>query len=240
MSSEIRSGNERTYWILSNGTGYIDGVTDAGLVTTVGNGWHIYWIGSDHAEYVAACVAVGIVPRNSDSNTPTVSELPIETDPLFLIQNLSDKIKELEEQKSKIEKIDTLSNNIDQINDTVSTITNSVQQTVSSIIDSTVTDLSAKQEDTAQKLDTLGYVVPGVRISARQARLWLIQNGIEPSVVESTIDSVEDPILRESIRVEWEYATYVERNYPWLTQLCSVLGLTEQDLDRAFIEAPLI
>ena len=54
MSSEIRAGNNRTYWIISNGNSYVDGVTDPDLVTTAGNGWHVAWIGSDSA--VAKCL----------------------------------------------------------------------------------------------------------------------------------------------------------------------------------------
>jgi hypothetical protein len=74
-------------------------------------------------------------------------------------------------------------------------------------------------------------------ISARQIRLWLIQHNISLSTIEETINSISDAITRETVRVEWEYAPYVERKHPWLEQLGSALGLTSQDIDRAFIEA---
>jgi len=77
-------------------------------------------------------------------------------------------------------------------------------------------------------------------VSARQIRLWLINNGIQLSQVEDAINSIEDPITRETIKVEWEYAPYVERNHPMLIPLAQALGLTENQVDTAFIEAQYI
>jgi hypothetical protein len=74
-------------------------------------------------------------------------------------------------------------------------------------------------------------------ISARQIRLWLVQHNISLSTIEETINSISDAITRETVRVEWEYAPYVERKHPWLEPLGSALGLTSQDIDRVFIEA---
>jgi len=153
MSSEIRAGNNRTYWIISNGNSYVDGVTDPDLVTTVGNGWHVAWIGSDFSEYLAACQKHNITPRNGDSNVPTISPA------------LNDKV------------------------------------------------------------------------SARQVRLWLIQNGISLQAVNDAINSIEDSTLRDSVAVEWEYAPYIERSHPMLIPLAQTIGLNELDIDRVFIEA---
>jgi hypothetical protein len=152
MSSEIRAGDNRTYWIISNGNSYVDGVTDPTLVTTVGNGWHIYWIGSDYSEYLTSCNNCNIIPRNTDPNTPSIS------------------------------------NNYP-------------------------------------------------KVSARQIRLWLIQNGINLQSVYDVINAIEDPALRDSVAVEWEYAPYIERSHPMLIPLAQSLGLSEIDIDRAFIEA---
>jgi hypothetical protein len=74
MSSEIRAGENRTFWIISNGVGYVDGVTDPNLVTTVGTGWHINWVGTDYDEYITACQNVDITPRNNRDNIATTSE----------------------------------------------------------------------------------------------------------------------------------------------------------------------
>ena len=77
-------------------------------------------------------------------------------------------------------------------------------------------------------------------VSARQIRLWLINNGIQLSQVEDAINNIEDPITRETIKVEWEYAPYVERNHPMLVPLAQALGLTENQVDTAFIQAQYI
>ncbi len=74
-------------------------------------------------------------------------------------------------------------------------------------------------------------------VSARQIRLWLINNGIQLVQVENAINNIEDPITRETIKVEWEYAPYVERNHPMLVPLAQALGLSEAQVDQAFREA---
>lgn len=82
---------------------------------------------------------------------------------------------------------------------------------------------------------TLPTIVPET-ISARQVRLWLIQNGILLSQVEDAINTINDPLLRESTKVEWEYAPYIERNHPLLEALALNLGLTNEQIDQGFID----
>lgn len=73
-------------------------------------------------------------------------------------------------------------------------------------------------------------------ISARQIRLWLIDNNISLASVKAVINSIEDVQLRERTLVEWEYAPYIERNHPLLEALASNLGLTNQQIDQGFID----
>lgn len=75
------------------------------------------------------------------------------------------------------------------------------------------------------------------QVSARQIRLWLVRNGIPLATVEDAIDSIMDQPTRDAIRVEWEYAPYVERSHQWLVPLAQVLGLDEAAVDAAFREA---
>jgi hypothetical protein len=77
-------------------------------------------------------------------------------------------------------------------------------------------------------------------VSARQIRLWLVRQGISLSQVDAVIDAIPDQLQRDSVRVEWDYAPYVERSHPMLVPLAAALGLTEQQVDRAFIEASSI
>ena len=75
------------------------------------------------------------------------------------------------------------------------------------------------------------------QVSARQIRLWLVRNGIPLATVEEAIDSIMDQPTRDAIRVEWEYAPYIERSHQWLVPLAQVLGLDEAAVDAAFREA---
>jgi hypothetical protein len=74
-------------------------------------------------------------------------------------------------------------------------------------------------------------------ITARQARLWLVQHGVALSSIDAAIESIADPVTRESVRVEWEYGTEVRRASQWLAALGPALGLDGNTLDRAFREA---
>lgn len=78
---------------------------------------------------------------------------------------------------------------------------------------------------------------PPPNITARQIRLWLIYRGISLSAVDAAINTINDDIQRDAVRVEWEYAPYIERNHPMLVPLASLLGLTPEQIDNAFVEA---
>lgn len=84
--------------------------------------------------------------------------------------------------------------------------------------------------------ETLAQPIPE-SISARQIRLWLVRHGISLSQVDLAIDAIPDQLQRDSVRVEWDYAPYVERSHPMLIPLATYLGLTEEQVDQAFIEA---
>ena len=83
-------------------------------------------------------------------------------------------------------------------------------------------------------------IPPVATISARQIRLWLIRQGIALTAVDAAIAAIPDQMTRETVQVEWEYAPYVERNHPMLIPLAAALGLTETQVDQAFIDAALI
>lgn len=80
-------------------------------------------------------------------------------------------------------------------------------------------------------------VIVPENISARQVRLWLIDNDISLTSVEAAIDTIINEKLREKTRVEWEYAPYIERNHPLIESLGQYLGLTPQQIDQGFIIA---
>lgn len=74
-------------------------------------------------------------------------------------------------------------------------------------------------------------------VTARQIRLWLVQHGISMAAVDSAIDGIADATTRDTVRVEWEYAPYVERSHPWLVPMAEALGLQAEQVDQAFREA---
>lgn len=74
-------------------------------------------------------------------------------------------------------------------------------------------------------------------ISARQARLWLVRNGVSLAAVDAAIGSIPDAVTRESVRVEWEYGTEVHRASEWIKTLGPALGMDDAKLDKAFREA---
>jgi hypothetical protein len=74
-------------------------------------------------------------------------------------------------------------------------------------------------------------------VSARQIRLWLVRQGISLAAVDDAINAIPDQLQRDSVRVEWDYAPYVERTHPMLVPLAAALGLSEAQVDQAFVEA---
>lgn len=65
--SEIVNPTQTTYWIITNGNSYATGITDVGQTTTVGNGWDLWWTGTDANQYAGKCSEVGIEPASMPS-----------------------------------------------------------------------------------------------------------------------------------------------------------------------------
>ena len=74
-------------------------------------------------------------------------------------------------------------------------------------------------------------------VTARQLRLWLVRHRIALAQVDAAIDAITDPQQRDEVRVEWDYAPYVERSHPMVLPLAAALGLTPEQVDNAFREA---
>lgn len=73
-------------------------------------------------------------------------------------------------------------------------------------------------------------------ISKRQARRALHDFGMLESV-ESAINNIQDPDLRQRVRIDYEDAQEYERAWPTLLQLAALIGLTDAQLDELFIHA---
>lgn len=82
-------------------------------------------------------------------------------------------------------------------------------------------------------------IIPST-VSARQIRLWLVEHSISLSSIETAINNIQDPLLKEKTKIEWEFAPYVERNHPMINILGSTLGLSNEQIDQAFVEASVL
>jgi hypothetical protein len=71
-------------------------------------------------------------------------------------------------------------------------------------------------------------------ISPRQARLQLFKDG--------RLETVDYLISQQpkSVQLEWEYATSIERNNTLVIQLCTVMGMSIEDIDIMFQKASLL
>jgi hypothetical protein len=74
-------------------------------------------------------------------------------------------------------------------------------------------------------------------VSPAQMRLWLIANGHDFQIIEGIIATIPDPQLRLQATVRWEYAVEISRWSPILNMLGEALGMDDQQIDQAFIEA---
>jgi len=88
--------------------------------------------------------------------------------------------------------------------------------------------VSPAQDGDFNPIVTTDHVVPR-SITARQARIILLQAGLLDSVNQAVAAS------NEATRIEWEFSTEVQRNWPTLKTMAQALGWTDQQLDDLFI-----
>lgn len=72
-------------------------------------------------------------------------------------------------------------------------------------------------------------------ITPRQARLALLGAGLLSSV-DAALDGLAEP-MRSAARIEWEYATKIERASPLVAQLGPALGMSPEQIDALFVSA---
>ena len=73
---------------------------------------------------------------------------------------------------------------------------------------------------------------PKTSVSMRQARLALLQSG-KLAAVNAALAALPGE-AGETARIEWEYATEVDPDWPLVQQLTSALGLTEEEKTALF------
>lgn len=88
---------------------------------------------------------------------------------------------------------------------------------------------------TAEEIAAANRVPVPPSVTMRQARLALLGAGLLASV-DAAIDSLPSP-QKEAARIEWEYATEVQRSSGLVPMMVVALGLDDAALDALFIEA---
>lgn len=78
-----------------------------------------------------------------------------------------------------------------------------------------------------------------ISVTPRQAKLALLSAGLLDDV-EAAIDAITDPATKRVAQIEWEYAQEIRRDWPFLVQLATAMGMTSTDLDELFTQAALL
>lgn len=77
-----------------------------------------------------------------------------------------------------------------------------------------------------------------VSVTMRQARLALHADGLLQSV-EGAIDAMPEP-SRTTARIEWDYASRVERSSQFVAILGAAIGLDDAQMDELFMAASIL
>lgn len=79
--------------------------------------------------------------------------------------------------------------------------------------------------------------VAATSASASQIRLAFIQNNISLTTIENILNNISDTILREQLRVVWEYEIVLYKNHQLITILAQALSLSQEQVDNIFNQA---
>lgn len=74
-------------------------------------------------------------------------------------------------------------------------------------------------------------------LSAAQYRQGLVGAGHSPQEVTDAIAALPDGPEKESIAIEWEYATFFERLQPFVIEVGEMLGMTPEETDQMWMAA---
>lgn len=81
--------------------------------------------------------------------------------------------------------------------------------------------------------------VPDAITRAQMRRVLVIRHGVTSAQVESVIATIADPVQRELAVIGWESDT-VHRSHDLVSMIGSALGLTPEQIDQDFIDAPTL
>jgi hypothetical protein len=81
------------------------------------------------------------------------------------------------------------------------------------------------------------YVEAIPALSRKQLRLMLLNLGISSTSILAIIESIQDPIEKETALINWEESSYYERSHPLVNYVGQQLELSSIEIDNAFRSA---
>ena len=78
------------------------------------------------------------------------------------------------------------------------------------------------------------------KLTRRQLRLVLVKNNYALAHIESLIATIEDPLQRQIIQIEWEDSTVFERTSESLLTMADMLDLSRERINELWQEALLL
>ena len=78
------------------------------------------------------------------------------------------------------------------------------------------------------------------KLTRRQFRLVLVKNNYALAHIESLIATIEDPLQRQIIQIEWEDSTVFERTSESLLTMADMLDLSRERINELWQEALLL
>jgi hypothetical protein len=69
-----------------------------------------------------------------------------------------------------------------------------------------------------------------------QLRTWLLYAG-KLDQVDALIDGIPDPMQRAEAKQRWDYTLTIPRTHPMVIMIGDALGMTDAEMDAAFIQA---
>lgn len=67
-------------------------------------------------------------------------------------------------------------------------------------------------------------------LTARQLRLGLVRNGISLTAVQTMIDDIPDPMVRDEAQIYWEFSDFINWDHPMTQTLMGMLGIPQENM----------
>ena len=76
-------------------------------------------------------------------------------------------------------------------------------------------------------------IPPPPKVTVRQARRALLEIGLLDDV-EAAINNIPDELTRKKVKIDWEYASEVERSSEFVNLISTSLNMTKEQIDGLF------